>query len=72
MGPVLLGTSFGSSERANVLLLYQIAIFGQVFKKLHKALPQMLMIDLQSASPKLLAVKDLELAIPGIAPCRQS
>lgn len=40
-------------------------IYYSVFRKINKQLPQMESLELQHVSPKLLASKDLELAIPG-------
>lgn len=39
--------------------------FCQVFRKINKSLPTLTLLELQYVSPKLLAVKDLDLAIPG-------
>lgn len=39
--------------------------YYQVFKKISKKLPQLIILDLASASPKLLNAKDLEIPIPG-------
>ena len=38
----------------------------QIFKKIAKNINTMTMIELQYVSPKLLAVHDLELAVPGV------
>lgn len=40
-------------------------IYYSVFRKISKQLPQMESLELQHVSPKLLAAKNLELAIPG-------
>ncbi|KAI5480415.1 FKBP12-rapamycin complex-associated protein [Pseudohyphozyma bogoriensis] len=40
-------------------------LYYQVFRKINKNLPTITVIDLQYVSPKLLAVKELDLAIPG-------
>lgn len=40
----------------------------QVFRKINKNLPTLTLLELQYVSPKLLAVKDLDLAIPGPSP----
>jgi FKBP12-rapamycin complex-associated protein len=40
-------------------------LYFQVFKKISKQLQQMTTLELQYISPKLLAVRDLELAVPG-------
>jgi FKBP12-rapamycin complex-associated protein len=37
----------------------------QIFRKIHKSLNTITMLELQYVSPKLLAVHDLELAVPG-------
>jgi FKBP12-rapamycin complex-associated protein len=36
-----------------------------VFRKINKNLPTLTLLELQYVSPKLLAAKDLDLAIPG-------
>eukprot|EP00727_Mastigamoeba_balamuthi_P000853 m51a1_g10765 putative protein atypical group (2524) ;mRNA; r:20614-29506 len=41
------------------------ALYYQVFKRIHRQLPQMTTLELQYVSPKLLAAKDLDLAVPG-------
>ena len=43
-------------------------LYYQVFRKINKSLPSLTLLELQYVSPKLLAVKDLELAIPGSYP----
>ncbi|KAJ8330853.1 phosphatidylinositol kinase- protein kinase tor1 [Batrachochytrium dendrobatidis] len=40
-------------------------LYYQVFKKITKQLPQLSTLDLQHVSPKLLAAKNLDLAVPG-------
>ncbi|GAA93365.1 uncharacterized protein L969DRAFT_91224 [Mixia osmundae IAM 14324] len=40
-------------------------LYYHVFRKITKALPQTTVLELQHVSPKLLAVKDLSLAVPG-------
>ncbi|KAM0752153.1 FAT-domain-containing protein [Meredithblackwellia eburnea MCA 4105] len=40
-------------------------LYYQVFRKINKTLPTLILLELQYVSPKLLAVKDLDLAIPG-------
>lgn len=40
-------------------------IYYSIFKKINKQLPQMETLELQHVSPKLLAAKNLELAMPG-------
>ena len=40
-------------------------LYYQVFKKISKQLPQMTTLEIQYVSPKLMAVRDLELAVPG-------
>ena len=40
-------------------------LYYQVFRKINKSLSTLTLLELQYVSPKLLAVKDLELAIPG-------
>lgn len=42
-----------------------LANMFQVFRKIERQLPQLTALDLQYVSPKLLAAKDLELAVPG-------
>ncbi|KAJ3072072.1 phosphatidylinositol kinase- protein kinase tor1 [Podochytrium sp. JEL0797] len=46
-------------------------IYCKVFKKLEKQLEYLRKFDLQAASPKLLAIKDLELAVPGTYRCAE-
>jgi FKBP12-rapamycin complex-associated protein len=41
-------------------------LYYQIFKRLARALPSFSVLELQQVSPKLLAVKDLELAVPGM------
>ncbi|KAL8292423.1 hypothetical protein RQP46_001035 [Phenoliferia psychrophenolica] len=40
-------------------------LYYQVFRKINKTLPTLIVLELSYVSPKLLAVKDLDLAIPG-------
>ncbi|KAM0787611.1 hypothetical protein ACM66B_003678 [Microbotryomycetes sp. NB124-2] len=40
-------------------------LYYQVFRKINKSLPTLTLLELQYVSPKLLAVKDLDLAVPG-------
>jgi serine/threonine-protein kinase mTOR len=40
-------------------------LYYQVFRRISKQLPQMTTLELQYVSPKLLAVTDLSLAMPG-------
>ncbi|GAA5903699.1 hypothetical protein JCM6882_003390 [Rhodosporidiobolus microsporus] len=40
-------------------------LYYQVFRKINKNLPTLTLLELQYVSPKLLAAKDLDLAIPG-------
>jgi FKBP12-rapamycin complex-associated protein len=40
-------------------------LYYQVFRRITKQLPQLTTLELQYVSPRLLAAKDLELAIPG-------
>ena len=40
-------------------------LYYQVFRKISKQLPQLTTLELQYVSPKLMAVRDLELAMPG-------
>ncbi|SCZ93158.1 BZ3500_MvSof-1268-A1-R1_Chr6-2g08497 [Microbotryum saponariae] len=40
-------------------------LYYQVFRKINKNLPTLTLLELQYVSPKLLAVKNLDLAIPG-------
>jgi FKBP12-rapamycin complex-associated protein len=40
-------------------------LYYQVFRKISRQLPQLTTLELQYVSPKLLAAKDLELAVPG-------
>lgn len=41
-------------------------LYYQVFRKISRQLPQLNSLDLQYVSPKLLAAKDLDLAVPGM------
>ena len=41
-------------------------LYYQVFRRITKQLPQLTTLELQYVSPRLLAAKDLELAIPGM------
>lgn len=40
-------------------------LYYHVFRKISRQLPQLTSLELQYVSPKLLACKDLELAVPG-------
>ncbi|BGP15830.1 hypothetical protein JCM10213_005686 [Rhodosporidiobolus nylandii] len=40
-------------------------LYYQVFRKINKNLPTLTLLELQYVSPKLLAAKDLDLAVPG-------
>eukprot|EP01132_Coremiostelium_polycephalum_P005602 gene5602-6970_t len=40
-------------------------LYYQVFRRIYKQLPQMLTLELQYSSPKLLMAQDMELAVPG-------
>ncbi|KAK4703758.1 serine/threonine-protein kinase mTOR, partial [Phenoliferia sp. Uapishka_3] len=40
-------------------------LYYQVFRKINKTLPTLIVLELNYVSPKLLAVKELDLAIPG-------
>ncbi|KAI9143717.1 armadillo-type protein [Paraphysoderma sedebokerense] len=40
-------------------------LYFQVFRRINKQLPQLTTLELQYVSPKLLAARDLELAVPG-------
>ncbi|KAI8892612.1 FAT domain-containing protein, partial [Globomyces pollinis-pini] len=40
-------------------------LYYQVFRRISKQLPQLMSLEMQYVSPKLLAVRDLELAMPG-------
>lgn len=42
-----------------------------MFRKINKNLPTLTLLELQYVSPKLLAVKDLDLAIPGACLVRE-
>lgn len=50
---------------AELLLPLTRSLSFQVFRKINKNLPTLTLLELQYVSPKLLAVKDLDLAIPG-------
>ena len=40
-------------------------LYYNVFRRINKQLPQLTTLELQYVSPKLLAARDLELAVPG-------
>ncbi len=40
-------------------------LYYHVFRRISRQLPQLTSLELQYVSPKLLACKDLELAVPG-------
>lgn len=52
-------------SRVSLTLAELTAHGDQVFRKINKNLPTLTLLELQYVSPKLLAAKDLDLAIPG-------
>lgn len=53
-----------SVVNGNLRLLIFLVV-GQVFRRINKQLPQLTTLELQYVSPKLLAARELDLAVPG-------